>query len=401
MAAKIKKVFILLLSLCVVAGGREILQARGSESEEFVRAALFKNVDEVLVSLRGTYQIIDPLEERVIYEGKSLSRVSIIPFKRGIAVGQQYFPLPHLRIYPKREITIHTGGKNRRYRGFIDVIVRNNQLTIVNELELEQYVRGVLYHEISHRWPLEVMKVQAIATRTYVLYQKAMNEKRDYDVTSDIYSQVYGGRSAERYRTNIAVNRTKGKVLIFEGKIFPTYFHATCAGHTEDAKELWGQNLFPLKGIVCNYCALSPHYRWRKNFRSKDIQDKLNRHGYTIGLIENISVVEKNKSGRIRKLQITARDGKVITLSGRKFREIVGPNEIKSNRYDVIMKGYYFDAVGGGWGHGVGMCQWGAAQLSKERFKYPEILTFYYPGAEIVDYDKSLIEGLLKEEVKR
>ena len=92
----------------------------------------------------------------------------------------------------------------------IDIIGnKQNKSLIINSLDLETYVKGVLYHEISHKWPLEAMKAQAVAARTYAFYQIKMNKAGAYDITSDIYSQVYGGRSAERYRTNLAVNRTR------------------------------------------------------------------------------------------------------------------------------------------------------------------------------------------------
>ena len=203
-------------------------------------------------------------------------------------------------------------------------------------------------------------------------------------MTSDIYSQVYGGRSSERYRTNVAVDRTKGLVMVFGGKILPAYYHATCAGFTEDVHELWSEDLPPLRGVPCPFCKDSPHYYWKKNFRLKDIQDKLNEKGYELGLIKEILVLERNKSGRIKALVVATRDEKKARISGKDFRNIIGPNIIKSNNYDMIMKGYYMDVIGKGWGHGVGLCQWGANFMSRKGYKYDEILKYYYPGIEIV-----------------
>jgi stage II sporulation protein D len=127
----------------------------------------------------------------------------------------------------------------------------------------------------------------------------------------------------------------------------------------------------------------SPHYRWQKNFRLKDIQDKLNGQGYKIGLIQEIAVLERNKSGRVKKLKITSRDGKIDLIDGKTFRDILGPNVLKSNLYEVNMKGWFVDFVGRGWGHGVGMCQWGAYNMARARYSYKQILLYYYPGAEL------------------
>ena len=105
--------------------------------------------------------------------------------------------------------------------------------------------------------------------------------------------------------------------------------------------------------------------------------------GYNLGLIKKISVISRTASDRIKNLEITDRNGKAVTISGIKFRDIIGPNVIKSNNYAIEMKGYYFDLIGRGWGHGVGMCQWGAYRMAKKRYKYTSILEHYYPGAKI------------------
>ena len=163
-----------------------------------------------------------------------------------------------------------------------------------------------------------------------------------------------GGRSAERFRTNIAVRRTLGEILFYEGKVVPAYFHANCGGHTEDVSELWKHDLKPLKGVPDRFCVNAPLYRWEKNYKSSNIQDELNENGYDIGLIKEIKITEKNHSGRNKNLKIIDRAGKMTLITGKKFRDIIGPNTIKSNKYDINMKGYFFDLVGQGWGMGLG-----------------------------------------------
>ncbi len=359
----------------------------GRGEEKFIRVAILKNVNNFVISVRGKYTIIDPKTQEVLSHGRRLSRSRVILRDGGIHIGLSFYARKELRLLLQKDATLERTGKKKRYRGAIDISVnKKGQLLVINAVELEAYIRGVLYHEVSHRWPLEAIKAQAVAARTYALYQAEVNKEGPYDVTSDIYSQVYGGRSAERYRTNMAAERTKGQVLLYNGKILPAYFHASCGGHTENVKELWKHDLAPLRGQKCVYCQLTPHYAWKKNFQSKSVQDKLNKHGYTLELIKEIRILSRAKSGRIKDLQITTRDGKTVTLAGKTFRHIIGPNELKSNFYDIEMNGYYFDVHGHGWGHGVGMCQWGAYAMSQQRKNYKEILTYYYPGVKITSW---------------
>ena len=218
------------------------------------------------------------------------------------------------------------------------------------------------------------------------IYKMDLSHHSDYDVTNDIYSQVYGGKDSERYRTGLAVERTNAVVLTYQDKILPAYFHATCAGMTEDSKELWGTDIPPLRGVPCMFCQDSPHLHWKKNLRLRDIQLGLNKHEKKIGLIKSIVIADRDRSERIKTLKITDRDSKEITIAGKDFREMIGPNDLKSNNYDITMQGYYVNFVGKGWGHGVGLCQWGARGMAQQQFNYKQILAYYYPGSEMMDY---------------
>ena len=329
-------------------------------------------------------KIIDTATGRELSGGKKLKEADVSLSAGGIMIGEGDYPAQRLRVTGQKDVSLHVKGKTKKYRGQVDILrTKDNALMVVNTVDLESYVRGVLYHEMPRRWPLNAIKAQAVATRTYALYQTQERAGQLYDVTSDIYSQVYGGRSAERHRTNIAANRTRGEVLVYNDKVLPAYFHSTCGGRTEDAAVLWNHNLKPLAGVPCGFCVHSPHYNWKRNFRSKDIQDKLNHNGGGLGLIKDMRVVERTKSGRAKTIKFTDRDGKSDTITAVKFRELVGPNVLKSNNYDIKMAGYYFDVIGHGWGHGVGMCQWGAYFMSKQRYHYASILEHYYPGAKI------------------
>jgi len=360
-------------------------QDKPSDNDPMIRIAIVRNVDRVQIRMNGAYEISDPLTRKVIEDGIRFADYETISGGKTLKLGERSLGIKRVRFYARRDVSVYHGGKEKRYRGYVDVhLTPDGKLLVINQLELEDYVRGVLYHEVSHRWPMEALKVQAVATRSYAVYQMKANYMRDFDVTNDIYSQVYGGRTGERYRTNIAVSETIGEVLLYQGKILPAYFHATCSGRTENVKELWPRHeMPPLAGVACRHCRESPHYFWKRNLQLKDIQTKLNAKGHKIGAIADIAILNHNTSGRIEKLLLTDRTGGKLTIAGKDFREVVGPNIIRSNNYYVVMHGYYVDFFGKGWGHGVGMCQWGAQGMSSIGSAYDKILELYYPGTEI------------------
>jgi stage II sporulation protein D len=253
---------------------------------------------------------------------------------------------------------------------------------VINQINLEDYLKGILYQESSHYWPQEALKAQAAVCRSYAVYQIEENKLKDYDVTSDIYSQVYGGKTSERYRTNRAVDDTRSQVITYKDKIIPAYFHATCAGHTEDAGLLWNIEILPLKGVVCGFCKASPHFNWHNVLSLSEIEEKLTAAGYKIKGIEGITILGRNESGRILDLEIASAQ-KNIKISAKDFRNLIGPNLIRSTNFRVsIAQG---DAVfeGLGWGHGVGLCQWGAYFMAKQGYTYKEILRYYYPQTDV------------------
>jgi stage II sporulation protein D len=376
--------FIIGIFLGAVLAVAEVAQ-KENLPHKMIRVAIVRDAREINLSIDGPYNFIDLDASKVIGTGHHLVKARVRLLDKGIFMGVNVYPATHLLIKPTKDSSVVINNHN--FRGDILLIrTANNRITVINSIDIEDYIKGVLYHEVSHHWAMEALKAQAVATRTYALYKMSGSSKLDYDVTNDIYSQVYGGKDSERYRTGLAVDRTLNQILSYQGKILPAYFHATCAGMTEDAKELWDIDMLPLKGVPCMFCQDSPHLHWKKNFRLRDIQLSLNKHDYPVGLIKDITILDKDRSGRIRNLKITDRDGKETKISGKDFREILGPNDIKSNNYEITMQGYYVTFNGKGWGHGVGMCQWGARGMADQQFNYKQILAYYYPGSQLMDY---------------
>lgn len=352
-----------------------------AEADEIVRVAIVKDAKEVLLSIRGSYQIVTLGTNEQLQKGRYLWRSKVTVSDSGLKIGKLDLKIYGFRIQPVRSPVIYVNG--RKFRGAIEISRQpNNTLLVVNHLDVEKYIAGVLYHEISPRWPLEAIKAQAIAARTYALYQVKHNEDKQYDLVSTVASQVYGGRTSERGRTSKAVKRTKSEVLTYKNKIFPTFYHATCAGHTENAKNLWRISIMPLRGRECQFCQRSPHFKWKAKMGLKSIAEALLKSGYKTGAINSINIIERYISARISDLEVNSSAGK-LELSGYRFRLALGPNVIRSANFDLKLKKdkIYFEGLG--WGHGVGMCQWGAFFMSKKRFNADEILGFYYPESKI------------------
>lgn len=302
-------------------------------------------------------------------------------YKEGILIGGEGFKADKLIFSAGDSGQILING--RRFRGEVEFVKNNfNRLSLVNHINLEDYIRGILYHEASHYWPMEVLRAQAIACRSYAAYQMKLNRTKDYDVTSDVYSQVYGGKTSERYRTNMAVDKTRGLILTYRKEPLAAFFHATCGGHTQDASLVWGIDSPALKGVVCGFCKKSPHYNWHCELPLKEIRSKLNKSGYKTKDIKEMLVGGWDDSGRVTELEIVSSEGK-IRVPADKLRIILNPNIIRSANFTLKIEGA--DAVfeGLGWGHGVGMCQWGAYFMAKEGRDYKQILKYYYPGAKI------------------
>ncbi|MBU3933820.1 MAG: SpoIID/LytB domain-containing protein [Candidatus Omnitrophica bacterium] len=351
-----------------------------------VRVAVITDATQIELTIRSPYQILALNTNEELYKGRRLWRAKVAPGESGIKIGKDDFKIYGLRIQPKKSPAIYLNG--RKFRGTIDIVRQpDKRLLVVNRLDVEEYICGVLYHEVAPWWPMEALKAQAIAARSFALYQSRVNAHKDYDLESSVYSQVYGGRTSERGRTSKAVRLSKNKVLTYKNKLFPTFYHATCAGHTEKASNLWNINLPPLRGRECQFCQRSPHSRWKKKVSLQDIEEGLEKAGFKVGSIKSIEIADRNVSGRITALEIISTRGG-LRVDANRFRLAVGPNIIRSTNFTVQIKNRqaYFD--GQGWGHGVGMCQWGAFFMARKGFNAGQILGYYYPESKLKDFSE-------------
>lgn len=354
-----------------------------TEGQISVRVAVARDTDSVKLAVAGRYKIINSVTKEVLLEERYLPSSKMSVTETGFKIGDIAIDANAVAIEPMDGARVYIDG--RIFRGEIKILKSGKGLLVINVVNLEEYLYGVIRNEVSTWWPMEAIKAQAIAARTYALYQIKESKAKDYDVTADVGSQVYGGIFSEKWRTNKAVDKTKGRALAYNGTIFPAYYHATCGGGTFDAGYLWKIDLPPLKGVKCDWCKKSPHYSWERWVPSQEVKTKLEEAGYAVGDIVGFETTKTDPSGRILEIQIKG-DTKTIDIQGKDFRRVIGPDILRSTNFKVTLVGPYVTFEGLGWGHGVGMCQWGTYYMARSGKKAEEILNFYYPGSKIIDY---------------
>lgn len=271
------------------------------------------------------------------------------------------------------------------YRGHLEVYPSEKGLLVVDEMLLEDYLVGLINCEISSQWPIEAVKAQAVVARTFAIFQKQSRKNLLYQLESTVYDQVYGGSDIEDSRAARAVLETRGEVVHYNDKIIQAFFHSNCGGHTEASHNVWSVTLPYLRGVDCTYCMQSPSVLWELALSPKKIETQLRAAGYNVTGLERIQVLSRYPSGRISKLEFVSAKGNVA-IPAVAFRKIMGYSVIRSTDFEVKLVEGDFVFAGTGYGHGVGLCQWGAKQRAEEGFSYREILSYYYPGTRVVSH---------------
>ncbi|MCD6117285.1 SpoIID/LytB domain-containing protein [bacterium] len=321
--------------------------------------------------------------------------------------------------------------ENRTYPKRISLqIDSQGRLTIINILPVEEYLKGVLPSEMPDTFPLEALKAQAVAARSEALAKIGHAHPNDpFDLCADVHCQVYSGQTKRSKLSDRAVKETRGLVLWDNHMICDAVYAAVCGGHTEDAKNVWGgtdteylrgrydgpsslkkdygslQNEDNLRRWLtqtpmafCNSTGNVPaslnytkkYFRWEKNLSQAELQKSIkNATGRDLGEILDIEVLSRGVSGRIIQMQITGTKGRVLLNRELKIRKALSSTTLWSSCFFVdktdIINGIpeQFILKGGGFGHGVGMCQTGAAMMALKGASFVQILNHYYSGARL------------------
>jgi stage II sporulation protein D len=343
----------------------------GSSQRDDIRVAVLKGVETV--RLDGTdLSAFGGSGERLDLTGP----VTVKAESYGISVNGRI--LRKLRSSARGVVRVNGKG----FRDVIEILPLEKGLLVINELPVEDYLAGIINSEISSQWPIEAVKAQAVVARSYAIFQMKARKDMPYQLESTVMDQVYDGYDGEDSRAVRGVRETAGEVLTYQGKVIQAFFHSSCGGHTEASDKVWSVAEPYLKGVTCKYCLASPSVRWEKTIPLEKLEALLRKGGYNVRDICGIIPLSRDESDRIVSMCILYSGGSK-NISAVDFRKTIGYGVIRSTDFDVRISGE--DAVfsGKGYGHGVGLCQWGAEKRAEEGFNYREILSYYYPGTTL------------------
>lgn len=336
------------------------------------------NTSSIELKINYPFRLIDETSGKVVLKKRQFNK-KILCSSGIVHVGKKIFPKKLFFQLRQNKIFSING---RLFRGDLKLIERNNKILAVNYLPLEEYLKSVVPSEISHKWNYEALKAQAIAARTFTYYHMLQNKNRAFDIYLNL--QQYKGLSSEHPKTSWTVDVTFGQCCFFNSKIFPAYFHAVCGGYTEEANAVWATTQEVPQPVRCTFCSNSRYFAWKQIFTKKAVLKKFQQAGYKWHEISNITTGKKAKFyPRTRTVIIYGKPGRKKEIPVNKFRQILGYNKIKSSIFSVRQTPSAYEFTGRGWGHGVGLCQYGAKTLAEQGKSAEFILQYYYPSCVI------------------
>lgn len=390
---------------------------------------------EMAFSSDGGLIVYNAVTGEILYSAASGEEVNVASDALAYYSTDKFYAqgIEKISIQPQNGQVISCGGT--KYRGYILLEKEANGLmTVLNIVNTEDYVASVLGKEMSYSWPAEALKAQAVCARNFAICRGNSHKGYSFDVCTTTHCQVYAGLAGEHENTRKATEETKGVLATFEGKVVPLYFYATSGGQTEDVKNVWGSVHGYLKSVDDSYenPQKASKYKWSVTLTKSEIEEKLSKAGVDIGNLKSVTLDEISDSGRVTKMTFVG-DSDDYTVKLEKCRTILGlysqkftieSNESQSGEslYTTIgdMTGpfYITNGVqsiqtetfsvldgsgnitqfnmqktqipadtyiinGGGYGHGVGMSQWGARGMAESGFNYVDILKHYFTGIEL------------------
>lgn len=346
--------------------------------ETTLRVLIRDKASSITFNTPGTITISDPFSQRIVHTGRGPLTLTA-RLGRVIANGEP-FKLSSCTVTAERGILALDG---RPYRGSFRVVARDDsKVQAINYIGLEEYLYSVVPREMSPSWAENALKAQAVAARTYALYIKGKSMDKPYDLVATTASQVYGGYGAEAPAATRAVDATRGEVITHDGRLVIAYFHANSGGFTESAKNVWVADLPYLRGIPDPYSENIPGGAWELTLSYQAIRDRLNQYGLKVGAISRVCPVQISPSGRALSMLVLSNRCKTI-LKSNDFRLKIGAMKLKSTLFRLQEGRDGLTINGKGFGHGVGMSQWGAYRMAQAGHSYKDILRHYYKNVQV------------------
>jgi stage II sporulation protein D len=328
------------------------------------------------VEIGGGPMLVQDLNGRALAEEpvaffRALRRDSIVEWR-----GER---LAGIRVVPAGSGSLRF--QQRLYPGAIDVVGAPEGLIVVNQLPLEEYLVGAVKAEAGDKMPIEMLKAQAIVARTYAAYHRRLNAAKPYHLVAGTANQQYAGRVNADSQAWTAVRETQGQVLLWEGELFPAFYHTDSGGHTEDPRAVFAASNMPaLKPVRVEFPSQYPNHAWSLDVALSDLATALRRGGVSVGTITALRVLERSVSLRVSRIAVQGTRGNA-TLRGNEFRRLIGYDTLKSTLFAVSVDHASARFVGRGYGHGVGLDQWSAKTMAEQGYTARQIVQYYYPGA--------------------
>ncbi|BAU64827.1 SpoIID/LytB domain protein [Stanieria sp. NIES-3757] len=335
-----------------------------------LRVAIKKNVADLKVG-SSTTAIVRDGSGKPIGELNPMAALAAQPQGNGIAIDR--LNAGEIIIEPSQKDGLVWIG-DRWYRGRTHLVRQGDTLTAINYVDLEQYLYSVVGAEAVATWPLEALKAQAVAARSYALYKSSTERSSLYDLDTTIGTQVYKGLDTEYTTTHQAVNGTAGQVMTYNGKVILAAFHSSSGGHTENVEDIWTSPLPYLRAVV-DYDQQSPVFQWNKVISEQEMTSLVGG----VGKIKTMVPEETTPYGRVVNMKVIGDRGTTV-VSGTELRKVL---DLRSTLFRVTGDGSSFRIDGRGFGHGLGLSQWGAYYLAKQGIKYAQILSHYYQQANL------------------
>ncbi|MFH1708285.1 MAG: SpoIID/LytB domain-containing protein [Planctomycetota bacterium] len=340
----------------------------------------------VLLEIKGHFTVCPLDSEAVINSGRHLKNAVVRPDKGGFILDATTIPYGKIRLVPEKGAAFHLDGK--RFTGEVVLVNKGDAaIDVIDRLDLESYLCGVLQGEVSAKWPEEALKAQVVASRTYALYHMRSRTGTDYDVDATTMFQVYIGGVEPPAAITRAVRATSGMVMLCDGAVFEARFSSCCGGATENNDNVFHEPFIPvLAGRTCGFCGQSPDSKWEAEIDKGKLTEAL-RAAYPDADYGAVREVEASKSGvEGRVIEVTVRHANgVAVLNANDFRlatirNLPGKKRLRSMRCKIENTPTAVRFTGSGWGHGVGMCQWGAKGMADAEHDFIRILKYYYTG---------------------
>lgn len=339
--------------------------------------------------------------------------------------------------------------RDDKYRDYISFNLKGNKIHIINHIKVNNYLYGVLPREVGSSFSYEALKAQAVVSKNYAFSNINKHKNDGFDLCSSTHCQVYGGYDSENETINRAIDDTLDVFMTYNGELISAPFHSNSGGYTQNSEDVWGGNLPYLRAVEDEFSLGTPYSTWDMEISPLEIKQKFSAKGINIGEILDLEIIEKSLSQRVSKCRVKGSLGEEI-LTGEKLRSILGNTNFKSASFDIektgdsqpskyiyaisgnssrpveldlndlyiqdsqnkdlsnrsshkrvvsrnesrdlsnfVTKTSVFKFKGRGYGHGVGMSQWGANEMAKKGYTYKEILKHYYKDIDFLDTNKN------------